>query len=74
MLQGIQEFTDQLPLITGFASAYAEVNLEQVQRAAQTFHTSLQCNLKCKDVMDELLNKECMLKFCVEADDNEYDV
>ena len=23
VLQGIQEFTDQLPLITGFASAYA---------------------------------------------------
>ena len=27
--QNIQEFTDQIPLIAGFASAYAEVNAEQ---------------------------------------------
>ena len=31
-LQGITEFTDQLPLIAGFASAYAEVNAEQTQK------------------------------------------
>ena len=30
--QGITEFTDQLPLIAGFASAYAEVNAEQTQK------------------------------------------
>ena len=35
IFQGIQEFTDQLPLITGFASAYAEVNAEQAQRVSQ---------------------------------------
>ena len=28
----LQEFTDQIPLITGFASAYAEVNAEQTQK------------------------------------------
>ena len=32
LLQGIEEFTDQLPLITSFASAYAEVNAEQAQK------------------------------------------
>ena len=32
LLQGITEFTDQLPLIAGFASAYAEVNAEQTQK------------------------------------------
>ena len=32
--QGITEFTDQLPLIAGFASAYAEVNAEQTQKVA----------------------------------------
>ena len=28
----LQEFTDQIPLITGSASAYAEVNAEQTQK------------------------------------------
>ena len=32
LAQGITEFTDQLPLIAGFASAYAEVNAEQTQK------------------------------------------
>ena len=32
IVDGIQEFTDQIPLITGFASAYAEVNAEQTQK------------------------------------------
>ena len=32
IVNGIQEFTDQIPLITGFASAYAEVNAEQTQK------------------------------------------
>ena len=32
LTQGITEFTDQLPLIAGFASAYAEVNAEQTQK------------------------------------------
>jgi len=31
VISGIQDLTDQLPLITGFASAYAEVNAEQAQ-------------------------------------------
>ena len=33
--QGINEFTDQLPLIAGFASAYAEVNAEQTQKVSR---------------------------------------
>ena len=36
--QGITEFTDQLPLIAGFASAYAEVNAEQTQKVALKYH------------------------------------
>lgn len=31
-VQGIQEFTDQIPLVTGFAEAYASVNAEQAQK------------------------------------------
>ena len=34
IVDGIQEFTDQIPLITGFASAYAEVNAEQTQKVS----------------------------------------
>ena len=41
--QNIQEFTDQIPLIAGFASAYAEVNAEQTGEVVRTFYTSLQC-------------------------------
>jgi len=73
ILDGIQEFTDQLPLITGFASAYAEVNAEQAQKVAQTFYTSLQCDLQCRDVVDVDLKKECLVQFCTKEED-EYDV
>ena len=66
MFQGIQEFTDQLPLIAGFASAYAEVNAEQTQKVVQTFYTSLQCDLQCKDIMDKDLKQECMVQFCTQ--------
>jgi len=64
ILNGIQEFTDQLPLITSFASAYAEVNAEQAQEVAQTFYTSLQCDLQCRDVVDKDLKQECLVQFC----------
>ena len=36
IVDGIQEFTDQIPLITGFASAYAEVNAEQTQKVGNS--------------------------------------
>ena len=74
LFQGIQEFTDQLPLITGFASAYAEIIAEEAQNVAQTFYTSLQCDLQCKDLVDEDLKQECMVQFCNEEDDNDYNV
>ena len=32
--QGITEFNEQLPLIAGFATAYAEVNAEQTQKVS----------------------------------------
>jgi len=68
VLQGIQEFTDQLPLITGFASAYAEVNAEQAQVVARTFYTSLQCDLHCKDITDDKKLQECKLQYCTKPD------
>ena len=47
LLQGITEFTDQLPLIAGFASAYAEVNAEQTQKVgAATFKEVNKLNLR----------------------------
>jgi len=71
ILDGIQEFTDQLPLITGFASAYAEVNAEQAQKVAQTFYTSLQCDLQCRDVVDKDLKQECLVQFCTKDNEDE---
>ena len=41
LLQGITEFTDQLPLIAGFASAYAEVNAEQTQKVGSSSNFTL---------------------------------
>jgi len=77
IVDGIQEFTDQIPLITGFASAYAEVNAEQTQKVVQTFYTSLQCDLQCRDLEDDDLKAECEVQFCKEKeedDDDYYDV
>jgi len=71
IVEGIQEFTDQLPLITGFASAYAEVNAEQAQEVAQTFYTSLQCDLQCRDLVDKDLKQECLVQFCTKKEEDE---
>jgi len=73
ILDGIEEFTDQLPLITGFASAYAEVNAEQAQKVVQTFYTSLQCDLQCRDLQDNELKAECVVQFCKKKEDEEED-
>merc|ERR1712152_77866 len=71
IVDGIQEFTDQIPLIT--ASAYAEVNAEQTQKVVQTFYTSLQCDLQCRDIVDEDLKAECEVQFCTKPEeDDEY--
>jgi len=72
-MQGIEEFTDQLPLITSFASAYAEVNAEQAQEVAQTFYTSLQCDLQCREVEDQDLKQECQVQFCKRQEDDSED-
>merc|ERR1711902_13840 len=73
IVDGIQEFTDQIPLITGFASAYAEVNAEQTQKVVQTFYTSLQCDLQCRDLEDDDLKAECEVQFCKKNDEDEDD-
>ena len=54
LLQGITEFTDQLPLIAGFASAYAEVNAEQTQKvgaATLLFRTLTNLILGCPNIL-----------------------
>jgi len=71
VLEGINEFTDQLPLIAGFASAYAEVNAEQTQKVVQTFSRSLSCNLECQDMLDPQEKVECEEKFCTELEDSD---
>jgi len=73
IIEGIEEFTDQLPLIASFASAYAEVNAEQTQKVAQTFYTSLQCELQCRDQLDNDTKQECIKKFCKEEQEEEED-
>jgi len=71
IIQGIDEFTEQLPLIASFASAYAEVNAEQTQKVAQTFHSSLQCDLQCRDLVDKEIKEECIKKFCSKMNEKE---
>lgn len=66
VVNNIQEFTDQIPLIAGFASAYAEVNAEQTGVVVRTFYTSLQCDLQCGELEDAQLKAECEVEFCTE--------
>merc|ERR1712212_986622 len=74
VLNGITEFTDQLPLIAGFASAYAEVNAEQTQKVVQTFSRSLSCNLECDDMTDPQEKAECEEKYRKELEEeDDYD-
>ena len=77
----------QIPLIAGFASAYAEVNAEQTQevfylfefsavdndvmKVVRTFYTSLQCDLQCRDMEDADLKAECQAQFCKEEEEEE---
>jgi len=72
ILQGINEFTDQLPLIAGFASAYAEINAEQSEKVVRTFSRSLRCDLECKDMEESQAKTECEEKYCkkLEEDDD----
>merc|ERR1711971_1275263 len=71
VVSNIQEFTDQIPLIAGFASAYAEVNAEQTGVVVRTFHTSLQCDLQCGELEDAQLKAECEVEFCKEVEEEE---
>merc|ERR1712168_172102 len=70
-LEGIAEFTDQLPLIADFASAYAEVNAEQSQIVAETFSRSLTCNLECQEATSVKELEECEKKYCKKAESGE---
>merc|ERR1712203_488220 len=71
LLEGIAEFTDQLPLIADFASAYAEVNAEQSQIVAETFSRSLTCNLECQEATSVKEREECEKKYCKKAENGE---
>jgi len=70
-LEGIAEFTEQLPLIADFASAYAEVNAEQSQIVAETFSRSLTCNLECAETTSVKERKECEEKYCKKVENEE---
>lgn len=64
ILEGVSEFTDQIPLIAGFVSAYAEVNAEQSQIVAETFSRSLSCDLECRDLTSKAAKAACEVEFC----------
>lgn len=42
-------------------------------QVVNTFYTSLQCDLQCKDLVDKDLKAECEVQFCKKADEDEYD-
>merc|ERR1711874_34606 len=71
----VQETVEQIPLVTRFASAYAEVNAEQASKVARTFYGSLQCDLQCGELTDLELKEECEIQFCqdIETDASYYD-
>ena len=55
----LQEFTDQIPLITGFASAYAEVNAEQTQKVRWSDNSVFLLTSEQKLSMYVTLNINC---------------
>jgi len=68
----VQETVEQIPLATGFVSAYAEVNAEQAQKVARRFYGSLQCDLQCSELEDPDLLEECENQFCKEDENSVY--
>ena len=46
-----------------------------ILQVVNTFYTSLQCDLQCKDLVDTDLKAECEIQFCkkVDEDEDEYD-
>ena len=42
-------------------------------QVVNTFYTSLQCDLQCKDLVDKDLKTECEVQFCKKVDEDEYD-
>ena len=40
-------------------------------QVVNTFYTSLQCDLQCKDLEDTDLKAECEVQFCKKAEDEE---
>ena len=46
-----------------------------IPQVVNTFYTSLQCDLQCKDLVDTDLKAECEVQFCkkVDEDEDEYD-
>lgn len=70
---GIQEFTDQIPLITGFAEAYAVTNAEAAQKVVGKFVGSFQCDQQCGQIEDQDLLDECQKQFCEEEEEYNYE-
>jgi len=74
ILEGLNEFNEQLPLIAGFATAYAEVNAEQTQKVVETFSKSLSCSLQCEEMRaGSKEREECEKKFCKKESEEEDD-
>ena len=44
-----------------------------VIQVVQTFYTSLQCDLQCRDLEDDDLKAECEVQFCKKIDEDEDD-
>jgi len=69
---GIQEAQDMIPIVTGFATAYAEVNAEQAQKVASKFVGAFQCDQQCGNLTDEDLLAECSKQFCTQEEEDAY--
>jgi len=71
VLEGFQDFQEQIPLIRGFAEAYAEVNAEQAQLVSRTFHRSLECNLQCGNLSPGSAKDACEAEHCVKIEQDD---
>eukprot|EP00088_Acartia_fossae_P004229 TRINITY_DN11802_c0_g1_i1.p1 TRINITY_DN11802_c0_g1~~TRINITY_DN11802_c0_g1_i1.p1 ORF type:complete len:269 (+),score=77.43 TRINITY_DN11802_c0_g1_i1:118-924(+) len=63
VIKGLTELNEQLPLFTGFARAYAEVNAKEAQETAETFHRSFNCDFQCRGLAGSI-RRRCESKYC----------
>jgi len=61
--QGLSELDSSLPTLAQFATAYVQVNAQDAQKTAETFHRTFNCDFECQGLAGST-RTQCEQKFC----------